>query len=332
VQQRIEILKALSADAPVMIFDEPTAVLSPEEVEELFRVLRELRAQGRTVILIAHKLREVMSVADRATVLRLGRLIGSAPLTELDEATLSKWIVGDLPEPKKRSAAQLGRTPITFESVTVLGDRGQEAVRNVSLELRPGEILGIGGVDGNGQVELAEFLAGVRLSTSHASGAVGAVAYIPQDRQGDGLALNMSVQDNMLVTGQRIPELTKGPFLQRRAIRDWAQQLIRRFDIRVSGPEERVGSLSGGNQQKVVVSRSLAEQPSLVIAVNPTRGLDLKATLFVREQIVAARDAGAAVALFTTDLDELFEVADRHLFMSGGKLLAADRAEAMLGS
>jgi simple sugar transport system ATP-binding protein len=332
VQQRIEILKALSADAPVMIFDEPTAVLSPEEVEELFRVLRELRAQGRTVILIAHKLREVMSVADRATVLRLGRLIGSAPLTELDEATLSKWIVGDLPEPKKRSAAQLGRTPITFESVTVLGDRGQEAVRNVSLELRPGEILGIGGVDGNGQVELAEFLAGVRLSTSHASGAVGAVAYIPQDRQGDGLALNMSVQDNMLVTGQRIPELTEGPFLQRRAIRDWAQQLIRRFDIRVSGPEERVGSLSGGNQQKVVVSRSLAEQPSLVIAVNPTRGLDLKATLFVREQIVAARDAGAAVALFTTDLDELFEVADRHLFMSGGKLLAADRAEAMLGS
>ena len=332
VQQRIEILKALSASTPVMIFDEPTAVLSPAEVEELFRVLRELRSEGKIVIIIAHKLQEVMSVADRATVLRRGKLVGSSLIAEIDEISLSHWIVGDLPQARKRHGLPPTGVPVQLNDLTIHGDRGETAVRNVSLELVPGEILGIGGVDGNGQVELAEYLAGVRPAVGGLRWAATSVAYIPQDRQIDGLALNMSVQDNMLVTGQSLPQLRRGPFLIRKTIRKWAEDLIRRFDIRVAGPEELVGSLSGGNQQKVVVSRAFAEQPSLVVAVNPTRGLDLRATQFVREELLKARDGGAAVALFTTDLDELFEVADRLLFMTGGRLVAAEKPESMLGS
>ncbi len=337
VQQRLEILKALSANAPVVIFDEPTAVLAPDEVEELFRVLRRLRDEGRTVILIAHKLKEIMSVADRATVLRLGRHIGSAPISDLDERILTQWMVGELPNPSARPKQVCTEEGERFEGLTILGDRGQVSVRSVSFSLRRGEIVGFGGVDGNGQVELAEFLAGVRPAISLLSGPVRApgevrpVAYIPQDRQVDGLALEMTVQENMAVVGTRLPSMTRGPFLLARRLRAWATDLIDRFDIRVSGPDEKVRALSGGNQQKVVVSRALSEQPSLVVAVNPTRGLDLKAAQFVRDQLRSASDQGAAVALFTTDLDELFKVADRRFFMSGGDLKAADRAEGMLG-
>jgi simple sugar transport system ATP-binding protein len=216
----------------------------------------------------------------------------------------------------------------SFRDLSVKGDRGETAVRGISFELHRGEILGFGGVDGNGQVELAEHLAGVRGPNPEA----GSVAYIPQDRQIDGLALNMTVEENMTITGQRSPAFTRGPFLLLKELRAWAIRLIEQFDIRVPGPRSVVGSLSGGNQQKVVVSRALASTPDLVVAVNPTRGLDFRAAEFVRQQLLGARDSGAAVALFTTDLDELFEVSDRQVFMSGGPLLTADSASALLGS
>ena len=332
MEQRLEILKSLATEAPVIIFDEPTAVLAPDEVEELFRVLRRLRDEGRIVILIAHKLREIMSVADRATVLRLGKWVGSAPVKELDERILTQWMVGDLPTVSRREQPGVPQPFQSFEALTIRGDRGEIAVRNVSFELRRREVLGFGGVDGNGQVELAEYLAGARKSQATTHIRPKNVGYIPQDRQVDGLALNMTVQENMTVVGQRLPELVTGPFLRMRQIKAWATELIRKFDIRVRGPEARVGALSGGNQQKVVVSRAIAERPELVVAVNPTRGLDLKATQFVREQLRRASDEGAAVALFTTDLDELFELADRRLFMTGGELREADKAEAMFGS
>ena len=332
LQQRLEIMKALAANAPIMIFDEPTAVLSLEEVDELFRVLGELKHEGRTVILIAHKLSEIMKIADRVTVLRAGRLVGEAAISDVDEQTLATWMVGELPT-KIDSGAKVHPSPgWSFAGLSLQGDRGETAVRDVAFELRRGEILGFGGVDGNGQVELAEYLAGVRRPAGGpVMPMVDRLAYIPQDRQIDGLALNMTVQENMTVTGQRLPEFTSGPLLLVKKLRDWAKELIKSFEIRVPGPDSVVGSLSGGNQQKVVVSRSLSRQPDLVVAVNPTRGLDLRATSFVRQQLSKARDGGAAVALFTTDLDELFEISDRQLFMSAGKLVEPKDATSMLG-
>jgi simple sugar transport system ATP-binding protein len=339
VQQRIEILKAISGNASVLIFDEPTAVLSPDEVEELFRVLRRLKNEGKIVVLIAHKLSEVLGIADQVTVLRLGKVVATADRSDVDADKLAYWMVGEMPQ--RAPVRDIGKLKdgVTASRLSVLGDRKEVAVNDVSFVVSQGEIFGVGGVDGNGQVELAECLAQVRKPISGSlvwqglpfDSETPRLGYVPQDRQSDGLALRMSIQDNMLVSGLRRSELFRGPFFNIKAVGEWARGLIARFSIKAGSPKDLAGSLSGGNQQKVVVSRILDNHPSLLIVVNPTRGLDIKATQYVHDTILAARDAGAAVVLFSADLDELYALSDRTMFLSRGKLLEDLGAASLVG-
>ncbi|AIE87642.1 ABC transporter ATP-binding protein [Fimbriimonas ginsengisoli] len=335
-QQRLEILKALGGDAQVLILDEPTAVLSPEEVDDLFRVMRRLRDEGKIVVLIAHKLAEVLAVADRVTVLRRGKLIATATRDEVDERTLAEWMVGELPTAAVNSPATVAGEGLKASDLRVKGDRKEDAVRGISFEVRRGEILGIGGVDGNGQIELAEAIAEVRALAAGKvtwEGTEGKprTGYVPQDRQIDGLALGLSVEENLLIAGYRRETLTRGPFLRLKEIHRWAQGLIERFEIRTPSSKEPIASLSGGNQQKVVVSRTLDGEPELLVVVNPTRGLDIRATSYVHGKIREARDAGTAVVLFSTDLDELYALSDRRVFMSRGELIDDEGAISVVG-
>ncbi|HZT43143.1 MAG TPA: ABC transporter ATP-binding protein [Chthonomonadaceae bacterium] len=336
VQQRVEIVKALATDARLLIFDEPTAVLSGAEVAELFAVLRHLRDEGRAVILITHKLAEILAVADRVTVLRRGHKVASCPVAETDAPQLAFWMVGDapaVPEGKESGVPQPDRgrrtAACTASDLIVLGDRGEQAVRGVSLAVRRGEIFGIGGVDGNGQTELAEALAGLRSLQAGTIAWEGGpflpgqsprTGYIPQDRRRVGLALPMTVEDNLILEAVRQREYRRGPFLRRRRLRGLAASLIRRFDIRTPSPTLPAAALSGGNQQKIVVARALHGEPEWIVAVNPTRGLDIAATRFVHTQLLQARARGAAIVLISTDLDELAALSDRASILSGGHL------------
>lgn len=332
-QQRIEILKALSGGADVLIFDEPTAVLSPGEVTDLFRVLRELRDRGKTILLIAHKLSEIVEIADEVTVLRAGVRVAGSTMAETDAVQLAEWMVGAVPEALPKIGLTPGEEVLACEGLEVRGDRGEVAVRGVSVQIRRGEVLGIGGVDGNGQVELAEALARVRPAHDGKLNVLNGarVAFVPQDRHQHGLALRMSVRDNLLLGGLGEPELTFGPFLRPGAVRRWAYGLVERFQVKAASLDEPIGSLSGGNQQKVVVGRTLARRPDLLVALNPTRGLDLHATRYVHGCLLDAAREGAAVVLFSTDLDELAALATRTLFMSRGHL-AEGGAEALVGA
>jgi simple sugar transport system ATP-binding protein len=332
-QQRLEILKALGGNAKVLIFDEPTAVLSPVEVEELFTVLRKLKESGSVVILIAHKLSEVFAVADRVTVLQKGQFIATAPINEVSPSQLADWMVGEFSAEVTPTDRELGLPVVRANEVTIQGDRGQVAVGAASFEIRAGEIVGFGGVDGNGQDELAEALDGIRSVSGDLvlPADLRQVGYVPQDRQADGLALGLSVTENLLIKGIDDPRLVHRGWLKLAAIKKWSADLVARYRVKVTSPSELVGSLSGGNQQKVVVARALDSQPKLLVAVNPTRGLDIRATHFVHESIRQAANAGAAVALFSTDLDELRLLSTRMLFMSGGKISQADSAEDYLG-
>lgn len=339
LQQRIEITKALASDARILIFDEPTAVLAGDEVEELFAVLRRLRAQGAAIALIAHKLSEILAVADRVTVLRRGRRVAGCPVAETDAAQLAAWMVGASLAP-----AQTGTRPpdsptsdqkalpgpdFRANALTVLGERGDTAVRGLSLEVRAGEILAVGGVDGNGQVELAEALTGLRpvlsgsmtwQSRTCCPDFWPRTGYIPQDRRRSGLAVQMSVADNLLFLAVRDPAYRRGPLLRLRALRALAEELVRKFDVRTPSLDLRAAGLSGGNQQKLVVARALHGDPEWIVALNPTRGLDLGATRFVHEQLRQARARGAAVLVISTDLDELAALADRGAILSRGQL------------
>ena len=325
VLQRIEILKALAADAKIILFDEPTAVLTPDEVLDLFGVIRKLRDSGKTVVIIAHKLSEVFAIADHVTVLRKGELILSSPITDVTPTSLAEAMVGDMPDAPVDGTRSVGEAVLGITALRVRGSQGNEAVREVDFAIRAGEVLGLGGVDGNGQVELAEAIVGVRpvAGGTIALGSDLRVGYVPQDRQADGLALSMSILDNAWIEGIKRDDLTQGPFLLLRKGREWVRSLISRFQIKTPSMELPVGSLSGGNQQKVVVSRVLDQRPDLLVVVNPTRGLDLKAVEFVHQQIRVARDAGTAVLMISTDLDELAALSDRTMFLSRGELSAA---------
>lgn len=324
-RQRIEILKCLATGATVAVFDEPTAVLTPDEVDNLFGVLRSLRDSGMIVVLIAHKLSEIMQIADEVTVLRGGRKVASAPITQVDVETLEHWMVGDVPSGKNLGAIPLSDRGLEVRDLVVVGDRGENAVRGVSFSVAAGEVLGIAGVDGNGQLELAEALAGVRPAQAGSERWVGldrppAVAYIPQDRQAHALALNLSVRENLLITGHRLPFLsTRGVFKQR-TVREWCEQIIRGFDVRPASADAQASTLSGGNQQKVVVGRSLHSTPDLLVACGPTRGLDVRAAAFVRGALREAAAQGCAVILISGDREELAETAHRSLVLSRGHL------------
>ena len=361
-QQRVEIVKTLATGARTLIFDEPTAVLTASEVDELFAVLRRLRSEGCAVVLIAHKLAEILAVADRITVLRHGERVATVLREETDARKLAAWMMG-VPPPAAGPAesdqevsgamhrgGQPGPTGIphtalhpqestasspslTASNLAILGDRGEQSVREVSFDVRPGEIFGIGGVDGNGQAELAEALVGLRPLTSgqlkwHGGefrpGLVPAAGYIPQDRRRSGLAVTMTVEENLILDAVSERRFGRGAFLRRRALREMASDLIRRFDIRTAGLQVPVSSLSGGNQQKIVVARALRSEPEWIVAVNPTRGLDIGATQFVWEQLRRARDRGASIVLISTDLDEIAALADRAAILFAGRLTEAD--------
>lgn len=335
VQQRVEILKALLNNERVVIFDEPTATLSPDEADGLLEVLRRLAEQGKLVILIAHKLTEVLKIADFITVLRKGELISQGPREEYNPQRLASDMVGELPVFKKRTVAhQSTESAISIRNGEIRNDDGKAVVKELNLEAKRGQILGIGGVDGNGQLELAEALAGVRpFSRGEVNFSVGMdeIAYIPADRQRDGLAVALTIRDNHFVRGNLHPEFHVGPWLRVKRVLAWSQGLIDRFQIKANSPMTLVEELSGGNQQKVVVSRELDRKPQVIVAMNPIRGLDVRAAQFVHEQLESMKLDGAAVILISADLDELAEMADETTIISRGELRRFEGAVSVVG-
>ncbi|MCC6403039.1 MAG: ATP-binding cassette domain-containing protein [Fimbriimonadaceae bacterium] len=319
--QRVEILRALIGGGSVLVLDEPTAVLTAEEASELLAFVRARRDEGMTVVLVTHKLREVFDVADRATVLRQGRLVATFDLSCTEPDVLAEAMVGGPVPMASGTLRAAGEEIVRIEELIVESDRGSPAVRGIGLSLRSCEVLAIGGVDGNGQVELAEALVGIRRSSSGSIQVSGrSIAYIPQDRQTDGLVLEMSIAENILL-GQSLREWTRFGILRMRQVLEWAQSLMRRFDVRAESAIVPAGALSGGNQQKVVVARNLHRVPDLLVAVNPTRGLDLRAEAAVRKAILECAAQGAAVLLLSTDHDEIEALGDRVMYMESGRLV-----------
>jgi len=336
-QQRVEILRALYRGARLLILDEPTAVLTPQEAESLFEVVRNLVADGAAVIFITHKLGEVMTVADRITVMRRGQVVGSTTPAESNPADLARMMVGRAVLLRvEKQPAQPGAVVLDVRGLTVHDDRGQVAVDSVDLEVRAGEILGIAGVEGNGQKELVEAIAGLRQSgagkvtldgrdVSHSTTHQrlhGGLGLIPADRLRQGVVLELPISDNLI-----LDEYDSVPFAShlvraRSAIRKFAERMIRTFDIRADGPNALLGSLSGGNQQKVVVARELGTPPKLLVAAQPTRGVDVGSIEFIHRQLVDQRDAGLAVLLVSSELDEVLSLADRVAVMYRGRIVA----------
>ncbi|MDE2126357.1 MAG: ATP-binding cassette domain-containing protein [Armatimonadetes bacterium] len=335
-QQRVEIAKALAFGARCVIFDEPTAVLSVDEVGELFRVLRQLRDGGASVLLIAHKLNEITAIADRVTVLRQGRRVFSGRMKETSTSELAASMVGTAPPPAGATITpqpdSASSRKFTVSNLTVLSEDGRAILTNVSFSAPGGQVYGIGGVDGNGQAELAELLAGIRwpqigsLSWSglEPSKAPPRVAYVPPDRRHAGLAVDLPVWINLVWDAAAQPEYARCGLLRIGRLRALARQMMQDYDIRAGSIDTTTSKLSGGNQQKIVVARALHARPDLLIAVNPARGLDIGASKFVLDSIASAARAGAAVILFSTDLDELRAYADQLAIVAAGELRHAE--------
>lgn len=337
-RQRVEILKALYRGAKILILDEPTTVLTPQEAEQLFSSVREMVAAGRTVIFISHKLPEVLAVADRVTILRKGRSVMTVPTAGTDASRLAGMMVGhdiSLEAAARPAAEASGSAVLELKGISVRGDLGTEALKGVSFELRSGEILGIAGVAGNGQRELAEVVAGLRPTTEgvitiggerlrpgdpRASSDLG-LAYVPQDRMETGISPNLSISENLMLKSYRGKELRSGPVLSSRKANANAKELMERFDIRAPGPDTLVRQLSGGNIQKVLLARELSSEPRVLVAASPTRGLDVGATSYVRGVLVERAQHGMAVLLVSEDLDEILELSDRVAVLYGGRIV-----------
>jgi simple sugar transport system ATP-binding protein len=336
-QQRVEILKALYRKADILIMDEPTAVLTPQETDELLKVMRGFADSGVAVIFITHKLREVLTVADSIEVLRGGKAVGTTTPGESDQASLAQMMVGrSVLLTVERSPSKPGEVVLDVAGLTAENNIGLEALRGISLQVRAGEIVGIAGVEGNGQRELVEALTGLRPSTAEkftiagmdASGksphdihAMG-VGHVPEDREKDGLVGPYSIADNMVLNRFDEAEFSSKGVRNRAAVATLARGLVEQFDVRTPSIETTVESLSGGNKQKVVIARELAANPQLLIASQPTRGVDVGSIEFIHSQIVAARDRGAAVLLVSAELDEVLGLSDRVQVMYDGRLLA----------
>jgi ABC-type uncharacterized transport system ATPase subunit len=337
IQQRVEIVKTLYRDAQILILDEPTAVLTPQEADELFTIMRGLTERGVSIIFITHKLKEVLAVADRITVMRAGRVIGTVTPDEVNQAKLASMMVGrEVILKVKKGEAEPKEKVLTVENLEVLDDRGLEAVRGVSFEVREGEILGVAGVQGNGQTQLAEALTGLRATQSGQVTLAGkdvtgkpprpiietGLAHIPEDRQRHGLVLGYSVADNMVLCNYYLPPFAKGLVLQQEAVDANARKLIEEYDVRTPSPYVPTSKLSGGNQQKVIVARELSRDVKLLIASRPTRGLDVGSIEYIHKEIVAMRDRGVGVLLISAELDEITALADRIAVMYRGHIVA----------
>ncbi len=332
LRQRIEILDALADDSRILILDEPTAVLSAEQSADLVRVLRSLAQEGKLVVLIAHKLSEVLQASDRVSVLRRGRHEATRAANAVSRQRWVADMLGETPEFEPAPGREAKEVLLEAVGLRVLDDRGEPTVRGLDFQLRRGEIFGVGGVDGNGQVELAEAVAGIRELESGQLRWTGSpkIAYIPQDRHRDGLALQMSVSDNLLLGRLDDPRLRWGPFVVPGRVRNVTENLASAYEVRGAGLDADAASLSGGNQQKLVVARALSSGPELIVAVNPTRGLDVKSESYVHARLQEAAARGACVFLVSADRDELASLADRVRILSRG-VWAADFADALTG-
>ncbi len=349
-RQRVEILKVLLRDPRVLALDEPTATLAPAEVDRLLALLRHLAGGGRSVVLVAHKLDEVLSVADRVTVLRHGRTVLEAPRSEVDAPGLARVMVGEslaevageetgaaVAEPPADAQAA-GEVVARLDDVWLDGPRGEAALRGVTLEVRRGEIVGVAGVEGNGQRELALVLGGRERPGAGRARLPEDPAFVPQDRTREGLVGDFDLTSNLALALAREPAYRKGPFLRWQALRRRTEELLARYGVRAPSPDVPARALSGGNQQRVVVARELARPSDLVVAENPSRGLDVAGAAFVHATLRTLRDAGTVapgVVLLSTDLDEVLALSDRVLVMVRGRLLpvpAGGRDRATVGA
>ena len=349
-QQRVEIIKALYRGAALLILDEPTAVLTPQEVEELFVIMRQMIRDGHALIFISHKLHEVVEISQRVTVLRDGRKIGTRPTSETTKEDLANWMVGrEVGFAPERGRLELGATRLQLENVSCGSDRGTPGLRGVSLEVRSGEILGLAGVSGNGQRELAEVITGLRkvsgghviLEGKDVTGLTAGeltermLSYIPEERMRDGMIREFTVAENIILREHHKPPFSRGGFLDLHEIGRYSDDLIDRFQVKTPSRQTLAKYLSGGNIQKVVLARELSRHPRAIIAAQPTRGLDIGATEYVRGQLLEQRRGGAAVLLISEDLDEIRHLSDRIAVMYKGRILetldAMDATREQLG-
>ncbi len=342
MQQRVEILKMLYRDNEVLIFDEPTAVLTPQEIEELIEIMRGLSREGKSILFISHKLNEIMAVADRVTVLRKGRCIGTVDTKDTTKEELSRMMVGrPVQLVVDKAEAHPGDVVLDIEHLHVLSKLyKKDAVHDVSFTVRAGEIVCIAGIDGNGQTELVYGLTGLEKPSgghialcghdiTHAAVRVRSAAgmsHIPEDRHKHGLILDYTLAQNMVLQRYREERFENHGFIRFGAVREYAEELIRQYDVRSGqGPDTIVRSMSGGNQQKAIVARELDRDMPLIVAVQPTRGLDVGAIEYIHSQLVAQRDAGKAVLLVSLELDEVMNLSDRILVMHNGEIVGAFR-------
>ncbi|QBD80703.1 ABC transporter ATP-binding protein [Ktedonosporobacter rubrisoli] len=359
LQQRVEILKVLARGADILIMDEPTGVLTPQETDELFGVLRELVKRGKTIIFITHKLREVLELTDNITVLRRGKNAGTLVTRETNQAEIARLMVGrEVLLRVNKTPAKPGPVVLHIEDVHAQSDIGLEVLHGVSLDVHAGEILGIAGVEGNGQTELVEVLSGIRKTTTGKITLTPTkdggqsqtynlttmdarkvrqmgLAHIPEDRRGSGLVLANTIEDNSILGQQRWPQFSWNRLvLLWRNIASWARRLVADFDVRTPSIEVPVQALSGGNQQKVIIARELASNPDALIAAQPTRGVDIGAIEFIHRRLIEQRDAGKAVLLISAELEEIRSLSDRIAVMYEGKvvdIVGADASEEELG-
>lgn len=348
LQQRVEIIRALIYDAKVLILDEPTAVLTPQETDELLRNMKKLKDKGTSIVFITHKLREVREAADKITIIRRGKVVGTALPSASQEELASLMVGRPVSLDVDKSAPKLGDVVLDVNGLSISDHTGRTLVNNVSFEIRAGEILAVAGVQGNGQTELAESIVGLQ---AHVSGQIrlsgeditqssvrdclhAGIAFIPESREEDGLIASFSIEENLILDLHDLPPFAKGPQILQSVVAESAKKQVAEFDIRAQSAKDPASSLSGGNKQKVVLARELSRPVKLVVASQPTRGLDVGSIEFVHERMIAERDSGRAVLLFSTELDEVAALADRIAVMYRGEFIAivpADTSREELG-
>jgi simple sugar transport system ATP-binding protein len=337
VQQRVEIIKLLYREANILIFDEPTAVLTPQEADELVKIMRSLVAQGKSIIFITHKLREVLEVADRITVIRRGKIVGATTPAEADQKKLAEMMVGRAVELQlEKSPGQPGDPVLSVNNLVVVDQHNHIVVNGVSFQVRAGEVFGVAGVQGNGQTELVEALTGLGNPVGGSITLLGrdilnatprqitkmGTGHVPEDRQRDGLVLSFPIHDNIVLNTYYNAPYSRGPVMQEKAILAEAEKLIKAFDVRTPSAQTSAGSLSGGNQQKVIVAREFSRPTRFLVASQPTRGLDVGSIEYIHSRILQKRDEGCAVMVVSPELDEILQLSDRIAVMYRGRIIA----------